>query len=318
MGGLVTAALVERFPLRFSGALAMCGAVAGGVPEWNQRLDAQYVLRTLLAPTSALRLTGIDDPAGNVRLAQRVAGDAQATPAGRARLGLASAVGGIPGWVAGSAAAPATAAAAELGQYRYWMGAGARFFFGFRAEMEGRAGGSPSWNTGVDYGEALATSGMAAEVGALYRDAGLSLDADLARLGTAPRVARDPAAVAYMQRYATPTGAITVPVLTLHGVADPQVPAAQEEAYAAAVAAAGRSSLLRQVFVRRGGHCGFSPGEQLTALTALQDRMRSGRWPAWLDARGLGSRAAAIWSGDQRFTAYRPLAFPRPFVPPAV
>lgn len=315
MGGLVTAALVEDSPHRFAGALAMCGGVAGGVAEWNQRLDAEYALRTLLAPTSALRLTGIVDPAANTRLALQVATDAQVSAAGRARLALASAIGGIPGWTGGAPSGPPTAAAVELGQFHYWSNAGARFFFGYRSDLEQRAGGNPSWNTGVDYAAVLEQSGMEDQVRDLYAAAGLNLSADLARLAAGPRVAADPAAVEYLQRYAAPAGAITVPVLTMHGVADGQVPVAQEEAYAAAVARHGRSALLRQVFVQRGGHCGFSPGEQLAAMTALTARVGSGRWPGWLDARGLQAHAAALWSGSERFVAYRPPPFPRPFVP---
>jgi hypothetical protein len=281
----------------------MCGALAGGPAQWNQRLDAEYAFRTLLAPASPLQLTTITDSAANVRLALRVAGDAQRTAAGRARLALASAVGGIPGWTPGAAGPPGTPGDVEAGQYRYWLTSGVRFFFGYRAELEARAGGSPSWNTGVDYGAELRASGLAGEVDALYRAAGLRLADDLARLAGGERFAADPGAERYLERYATPAGQIDIPVLTLHGVADPQVPAAQEGAYAAAVAAAGRSPLLRQLFVQRAGHCRFTPTEQLAALTALLERVGSGRWPAWLDARLLATRAEAIWSGDQRFAA---------------
>ena len=54
------------------------------------------------------------------------------------------------------------------------------------------AGGNFSWNTGVDYRRQLAASGNAQQVRALYRAAGLDLDADLGRLEAAPRIAADP------------------------------------------------------------------------------------------------------------------------------
>jgi pimeloyl-ACP methyl ester carboxylesterase len=39
LGGMITAGLVQQYPNRFSGALPMCGVVAGGVGLWNEALD---------------------------------------------------------------------------------------------------------------------------------------------------------------------------------------------------------------------------------------------------------------------------------------
>ena len=58
-----------------------------------------------------------------------------------------------------------------------------------RAEVERRAGGNPSWNTGVDYGRQLITSPYAVEVAVLYRAAGLNLDTDLRKLNAGRRIA---------------------------------------------------------------------------------------------------------------------------------
>src|SRR5207244_12483983 len=57
----------------------------------------------------------------------------------------------------------------------------------FRAELETRAGGNPSWNTGVSYFRDLAKSADLPEVVALYRAAGLSLGHDLQALDQADR-----------------------------------------------------------------------------------------------------------------------------------
>jgi acetyl esterase/lipase len=35
MGGLISAGLVQLYPDRFAGALPMCGALAGGIGDWN-------------------------------------------------------------------------------------------------------------------------------------------------------------------------------------------------------------------------------------------------------------------------------------------
>ena len=52
------------------------------------------------------------------------------------------------------------------------------FIFALRAELEARAGGNPSWNTGVNYARDLAKSADLPEVLALYHAAGLSLRRD--------------------------------------------------------------------------------------------------------------------------------------------
>src|SRR5262249_50432055 len=70
--------------------------------------------------------------------------------------------------------------AQEAGQYDWVVqGLVARFAFSFRADLEARAGGNPSWNTGVNYQKQLKKSVDYAEVLALYAEAGLSLADDL-------------------------------------------------------------------------------------------------------------------------------------------
>ena len=105
----------------------------------------------------------------------------------------------------------------------------------WRQEAEEHAGGNMSWNTGVDYGRMLARSSIQDEVVALYRQAGLSLKADLATLAAAPRITADPAAVGYMARNISFGGGLTRPMLTIHTTGDPLVPVQVEHAYADAV-----------------------------------------------------------------------------------
>ncbi len=87
---------------------------------------------------------------------------------------------------------------------------------------------------------------------ALYQAAGLSLRADLLTLNKAARVKADPSAVRYLAKYISFTGKITIPVLSMHTVGDGLVIPQNEQAYASVVRKAGRSFLLRQVFVSRG------------------------------------------------------------------
>ena len=313
MGGLVTVTLAEREPRRFAGALSMCGAVAGGVAEWNQRLDAAFALRTLLPSSPAPALTGIADPAGNLLLARHRIAEAQGSPAGRARIALAGAIAELPGWGLPWAARASTAEEVEQAQYVSLQG-DAAFFYARRAELEHRAGGDPSWNTGVEYRNLLLRSRTAPAVRELYARGGLSLDQDLNRLDRVPRIAAGPAAVSYLSSYASPAGTPRVPVLTMHDLGDGLVPAAEEQSYASAVAGTGRARLLRQLFVARSGHCTWTPAEQLVALDELMARIHDGRWPGWTAAQ-LNDRARATGLGLAVFTSERPGPWLRPYVP---
>jgi pimeloyl-ACP methyl ester carboxylesterase len=89
----------------------------------------------------------------------------------------------------------------------------------------------------------------------------------------------DRAAVNYYERNYTPSGAIGIPVLTLHTVRDPGIPFVHEELFAAAVQAAGRSDLLVQRSVDRWGHCAFTPQEMLTAFGQLVQWVETGQRP---------------------------------------
>jgi pimeloyl-ACP methyl ester carboxylesterase len=103
MGGLVTAALVERHPERIDGAMPMCASVSGAVAMENQALDGAWALKMLVDPAAPLRITGIwqqgtpqppireEGPAVDALLAK-----AMATPQGRARLALAATLAQLP------------------------------------------------------------------------------------------------------------------------------------------------------------------------------------------------------------------------------
>jgi len=90
------------------------------------------------------------------------------------------------------------------------------FAFAFRAELEARAQGNVSWNTGVDYRRQLEHSIGRDQVRALYEAAGLDLGADLKLLNETVRISADPEAVHYLERNIIFDGEIHIPVLTLH------------------------------------------------------------------------------------------------------
>jgi dienelactone hydrolase len=333
LGGMVTAGLVQRIPERLDGALPACGVVAGAVATWNQALDAAFAFKVLLAPDSALQVVNISDPAANLALATQTLAAAQATPSGRARIALVAALNDTPGWANPTAPEPAPDdyTARQLNQYANLNGTFA-FPFAFRADLEARAGGNPSWNLGVDYARQLERSVDRAEVEALYAQAGLSLADDLRTLNRAPRIAPDLDAVGYAIRNIVFNGRLGgVPVLSLHTTGDPLVVVQQERAYAQAVRAAGNAGLLRQAFVHRAGHCSFTPAERIAALQALLHRVDTDSWadvatPERLDpaAEALGPTLnLLLLSGTAQvptppaFLAYAPAPYLRPFnLPP--
>ncbi len=335
LGGMVTAGLVQRIPGRLDGALPACGVVAGAVATWNQALDAAFAFKVLLAPDSALQLVHITDPAGNLALARQILAAAQATPAGRARLALVAALNDTPGWADPTAPEPAPDdyAARQLSQYANMNGT-FPFPFAFRAELEARAGGNPSWNLGVDYARLLQRSVDRDEVEALYAQAGLDLAADLHTLNRSPRIAPDLDAIGYAIRNITFNGRLGgVPVLTLHTTGDPLIAVQQERAYAQAVREAGDADLLRQAFVHRAGHCTFTPAERIAALQALVHRVETGAWDDAAAPERMEAAAAALGPDlnvlllsataqvptPPAFLAYAPAPFLRPFnLPPFV
>jgi pimeloyl-ACP methyl ester carboxylesterase len=330
LGGMITAGLLQKFPTRFDAGLSMCGVLGGGVAQWNLRLDSMFVIKTLIAPDADLPLVHITDPAGTAKQFETLLNQAQTTPAGRARIALAAAVWNTPGWFDRLAPEPAPTdyAAREQTQLQWTLTSMLPYAFVRHAELESRTGGNPAWNTGVDYRQLLAGSVDTAEVAALYEAAGLSLDDDLATLDQAPRIANDPQATTYLTQNIIFDGKLAVPMLTLHTTGDGQQPVQQEEIYADVVQAAGRSNLLRQVFVQRAGHCTFTSGEMIAALQYLVNRLDTGTWntsnsPAQvLNAAGnaLDPTLNTLSGAENKpvavppaFVAYQPTAFLRPF-----
>jgi pimeloyl-ACP methyl ester carboxylesterase len=320
LGGMITAGLIQDYPTRFTAALPMCGVLSGGVATWNTALDAEFAFKELLAPASKLQLVNITNPTANLALAESVVATAQATPQGRARLALVAALDDTPGWFTTGSAEPAPTdyAAQEANQFEWAAEVTFPFVFDFRAELEGRAGGNPSWNTGVNYVQDLSKSADLAEVKALYQAAGLNLNQDLSTLDSAARISASPSAVAYLSQNIAYNGDITVPTLTLHTTGDGLVVPENEQAYRSVVNRAGQGNLLQQLFVARAGHCAFTPAEKITAIGVLLNRVATGQWSVFnLDPAVLNGQAAALGatynSLPPAFTSYLPAPYLRPY-----
>ena len=64
LGGIITAALIQRYPGRFSAALPMCGVLSGAVATWNTALDAEFAFQQLVDPS--VQVVNIINPAANL------------------------------------------------------------------------------------------------------------------------------------------------------------------------------------------------------------------------------------------------------------
>ena len=324
LGGIITAGLIQDYPNRFTAALPMCGVLAGGVATWNTALDSAFAFKELIDPS--IQIVNITDPS-NLTNGEVAVAAAQATPQGRARLALVAALADTPGWFTPLSPEPAASdyAAQEANQFLWDQQVDFPFALAFRAELEARAGGNPSWNAGVNYVEDLAKSADLEEVIALYHQAGLSLTEDLRMLNRAPRISADPAAVRYLAQNVAFVGDISIPVLTMHTTGDGLVVPENEQAYRSVVDRAGNGRLLRQIFVDRAGHCTFTPAETITAVQTLLNRLGTGHWNV-PDPAGLNAEAAALGpqynifaAGGQivptppAFTSFRPTQYLRPY-----
>jgi len=294
LGGMITAALIQEYPTQFTGAVPMCGVVGGGVGTWNQALDAEFAFNTLLAG-GTLQVVDISNPTANLIAAEAALNIAQASAAGKARIALTAALADTPGWYDPTSPEPAQTdyTTRESNQFEWLQNVDFPFVFDYRAELESRAGGNPSFNNGVNYLSQLKKSIDYDEVQALYTAAGLDLNTDLATLKSAKRIQADPGALTYLIDYVIYDGQISVPVLTMHTTGDGLVAVQEENAYASVVGKAKDKADLKQIFVHRAGHCEFSPAEIITALQSLELRLSSGKWKD-LTPTDLNNEATAL------------------------
>ena len=138
--------------------------------------------------------------------------------------------------------APTDYGTQEVNQFLWDANVTFPFIFALRAELEARAGGNLSWNTGVNYFTDLARSADLREVTALYKAAGLSLTRTCCTLNNAPRISAKPSAVTYLAKYICFNGDISVPVLSMHTTGDGLVVPQNEQAYRASSTATGTAT----------------------------------------------------------------------------
>ena len=142
----------------------MCGPLAGGVGLMDSYLDTLFALKTLLAPDVSLVHLG-DTLFDQIGALQAAVEAAQATEEGRAKIALAAAIGDFPGWAHADNPRPAPddLETQQAAQFEHMM---EMAFFGLAlgADIDGKVGGNPSTNIGVDYAKLLRHSNGRDEV----------------------------------------------------------------------------------------------------------------------------------------------------------
>ena len=133
------------------------------------------------------------------------------------------------------------------------------FYQVIAAELKQRAGGEPFDNRNRIY---------------------IGFGDDVTMNRSIKRYAAVPAAREYLRQYATPTGRISDPMLTIHTTSDALVLGNDVTAYEVPAALAGTSDKFVARFVDANGHCNFTPAQTGNAFDALLAWARQGKRPA--------------------------------------
>jgi alpha-beta hydrolase superfamily lysophospholipase len=109
---------------------------------------------------------------------------------------------------------------------------------------------------------------------------------DAALNARVPRIAPDPDAAARLAADGDPAGAVAIPVLTLHGIADMTVFVEHQSAYRETLDRAGTGHLLLQVFTEETEHSKLSGPIYAAAAAALRDWAETRRRPSPAEVSG--------------------------------
>jgi pimeloyl-ACP methyl ester carboxylesterase len=240
-GGLVAALAAESLADLLQGAVAACGPVGDFAAEIDYLGDFRVVFDYFfpgVIPGGAVDVPDAVRSEWNTKYVPAVEAALQANPAATLQL---LAVTGAPTDPADLLSVGATV----LGVLWYDVFA--------LPDARARLGGQPYDNVARTYHGSLDDAALNAAV---------------------ERIAADASARASLGHFET-SGALTLPLATLHTTGDPIVPAVQSVRYAEKVTAHGNGSLLDSRTVSRYGHCNFQANELFDAFAAVVARARA-------------------------------------------
>jgi hypothetical protein len=259
LGSLPTFELAERTGGLFDGILPACAVGAGAPRAWDGALLEllAYDVAFGIPPAWGTVADGDDDVDFETEVLPTMVNQLL-NPMNFARFEFMRLAGRVP-----------------PGYYPGGLLTNAFFLTEARGELERRAGGPVGQNLTHTY---TLEPGDRLYLNAIGMPSS-TIDALLAAMNARRTISPVPSARTYVEHYATYTGKIKHPVLTMHTVVDTLVPVQHEAAYAETVAAADREDLLRQTYTNGTSHCGFSFAQILTAIRALDEWARTGVAP---------------------------------------
>jgi pimeloyl-ACP methyl ester carboxylesterase len=246
MGGLITVALAEKYPDQYDGAFPMCGVVGGAQKQIDYIANVRTVFDYLypgVLPGNALDMPVTLNPMTQVIVPTQTAIVTNPIPALTyfPRLAQTPVPGNNPAEIIQSIV---TAIAFD-----------AR---GADDLLDRTHGHSPFFNNDPNYYTGALSPAMLAALnaGVMHFDA-------------------TPDATNYLQKYYETTGALTIPMVTIHTSRDPVVPIFHEAVYASR---AGTANLVQRT-ISRYGHCTFTAGEMAQAFRDLTGWVENGVRP---------------------------------------
>ncbi len=262
LGGLIVLALAEKYPDQYDGALPMCGVLGGSKPEVEYVANGRALYDLFFSsgafgnfpyklPGNAANPVRVDFSPGseafNGVLQNLTAGF---TPPLFVTLQYAATVP-IPVKLSD----PNEVIAAEMNLIGFHVRYGSDLIDRTHDHL-------PFDNTFTAYSDPLAPA------------LNPLINAGIERFQSTPD------AVNYISKYYSPTGQLSIPVVTLHTTRDPVVPIWHEDLYKAIADQKGSGNLLVQTKVDRFGHCAFTPEETFSAFTKLVLWVEAGVKPA--------------------------------------
>jgi pimeloyl-ACP methyl ester carboxylesterase len=236
MGGIITLAIIEKFPESYDGALPICGPLGPSLDFMQRRMFDLLVVFDYYYPGA------IGSP---VKIADKVEKSAAYA------MELNRIINQDPVKKAALLKYTGFATEAELP-----IGVG--FFANIQKELLTRAGGNPFDNRDTIYWGGVDDPAINRGV---------------------KRYAADPQAAEYLRTYYTPTARLARPVLALHTVYDPIVPAWAPDYYAEMIRHNGMTSMYVQRYSTRGGHCAVNAEQTLHAFDDLRAWVETGKRP---------------------------------------
>lgn len=265
LGGGIALALAEQYPDQYDGALLMCGMVGGS------RVQTQYLghVRALADVFFPGRFPGNVEavPAGTVITLPQVVAAVQSNPAGL--FAIASSVQApLPGVPSANVMDPGGVTFQTLVGSLY---AGLNFHArGINDIVALTPGDAPFDNAGTTYALGatpwLPAAALAPALG--YANAAVV------------RYTADVQSTNYLNRHFTPTGALRIPVLTIHNAWDPAVPFFHETELRARAEAAGAAGNLLQRTELSYGHCAIPAARAVQGFLDLAQWASTGARPA--------------------------------------